>query len=165
MFGLTPLGIVHTAFSLVAIVCGFWSLARFHEISPRQRLGQIYLVATLVAAGTALGIFRHGGFGPAHGLALLTLAALVVGTWAALTTAFGRAARYVQATCYSATILFHMIPGVTETLTRFPAGAPVLPSAEAPAFQPIYGALLLLFLFGLALQIRWLQAQPQPQRG
>jgi hypothetical protein len=65
----------------------------------------------------------------------------------------------VQAACYSATLLFHMIPGFTETLTRLPAGDPVFPNAEAPGLRPIAGALLLVFIVGLFFQLRWLKAE------
>lgn len=156
MFGLTTLGLVHTLISLIAIVAGVWALARHREISPREPLGRAYLVCTLLAAATALGIFRHGSFGPPHGLAILTLLALAVGTVAALTGFFGRWSRYVQAIAYTATFLFHMIPGFTESLTRLPPGQPLLAGPEAPEFKPIYGTLLLVFIVGLTLQLRWL---------
>ena len=157
MFGLTPLGIAHTAISLVAIVSGIWALARHGQISPREPLGRTYLVCTLLAAATALGIFRHGSFGPPHGLAILTLLALAVGSVAAFTGVFGGWSRYVQAMAYSATFLFHMIPGFTESLTRLPPSQPLLPGPDAPAFGPIYGVLLLVFVVGLVLQLRWLR--------
>jgi uncharacterized membrane protein len=157
MLGLTPLGIAHTAASLVAIVSGFWALARFREISPREPVGRTYLVATLLTALTALGIFRHGSFGAPHALALLTLLTLAAGTAAALRGAFGRRSRQVQAICYSATLLFHMIPGFTESLTRLPPGQPLLPDSKAPEFGPIYAVLVGLFLVGVALQLRWLK--------
>jgi uncharacterized membrane protein len=79
MFGLTTLGAIHTAISLVALVCGFLTLARDKEISSRTSLGRSYLVTTLLTALTGLGIFQHGGFGPPHVLSLLTLVALAVG--------------------------------------------------------------------------------------
>ncbi len=91
MLGLTTLGVFHTAIALVAVVCGVIALARDKEISPTNRLGQVYLISTLVTAVTALGIFQHGGFGPPHALALLTLVALAVGTVAASSQVFGRA--------------------------------------------------------------------------
>jgi uncharacterized membrane protein len=165
MSGLTTLGIVHTAISLVAVASGFWTLARDKEISARSTLGRTYLVTTLLTAATGLGIFQHGGFGPPHALSILTLVALAVGTVAAFTGVFGRWSRYVQAISYSATMLFHMIPGFTESLTRLPPGQPLLPDAEAPELKPIAGVLLLLFLVGLAVQLRWLRsktAKPRP---
>lgn len=157
--GLTPLGVVHTAISLVAIAAGVSALLRHKVLSPRNRAGRLYLVATFLTAATGLGIFQHGGFGPPHVLSLLTLLALGVGAAASLSTVFGKGSRQVEAVCYSTTILFHMIPGFTESLTRLPLGNPVLPSAEAPQFGPIYGTLFVLFAIGLGLQLRWLRSQ------
>jgi uncharacterized membrane protein len=160
MFGLTTLGVIHTFIGLIALACGFRALARDRQILLNNRLGQAYLLTTLLTALTSLGIFQHGGFGPPHGLALLTLAALAVGTLAASSALFGAGSRYVQAVAYSATILFHLIPGFTETLTRFPPGAPLASSPEAPVFKLIYGILFVLFLIGLVFQLRWLRTQP-----
>lgn len=157
MLGLTTLGTIHTAISLVAIASGFWALARYKELSPADRLGRTYLVTTFLTAATGLGIYEHGGFGPPHVLSLLTLLALAVGTVAARAGTFGRWSRYVQAVSFSATLLFHMIPGFTETLTRLPLGSPLLPNAEAPEFGPIYGTLFVLFGVGLLFQLRWLR--------
>ena len=158
MLGLTTLGVFHTAISLVALVSGFWALARDKEISPRNRLGQTYLVTTLVSAATGLGIFQHGGFGPPHVLSVLTIAALAVGTVAAGSRLFGGASQYVQAVSYSSTLFFHMIPGVTETSTRLPPSAPLVASPEAPVLQGVYLVLLVAFLIGLTFQLRWLRA-------
>jgi len=158
MLGLTSLGLVHTAIALVALVTGFWALARDKEITPKTQLGRVYLATTLLAALTSLGIFQHGGFGKPHVLALLTLAALAVGFVAATMSMFGSKSRYVQAICFTATLLFHLIPGFTETLTRLPATQANFPNADAPALQPIFGLLFLLFLVVLVLQIRRLRA-------
>lgn len=160
MFGLTPLGMVHTVVSLIALAYGVIALLRYKQISPGNREGQVYLWGTMLTAATGLGIYQHGGFGPPHVLSLLTLAALAVGTVAVRTTVFGALSRYVQATCYSVTFLFHMIPAVTETTTRLPLGKPLLASAEAPELKQAAGVLLLLFVIGLTLQVRWLRKQP-----
>jgi uncharacterized membrane protein len=159
MAALTTLGIVHTAASLVALVSGFTALARCKEILPTTRLGQVYLGATLITAASALGIFQHAGFGPGHALAIATLLALAIGTVAATTNVFGGAARYVQAASFSSTILFHLIPGFTEALTRLPFGAPLLPSAQAPVFKAIYAALAVVFALAFTAQVRWLLRQ------
>jgi uncharacterized membrane protein len=162
MLGLTTLGIIHTAISLVAVVCGFWAVARDKVISARNPLGGTYLVTTLLTAVSGLFIFQHGGFGPPHALSILTLLALAVGTAAALTATFGRWSRYVQAIAYTSTLLFHMIPGFTETLTRLPLGQPLLANADAPELKPIAAGLLLLFIVGLTLQVRWLRSHDTP---
>ncbi len=159
MLGLTTLGMVHTAISLVAVVSGFWVLARDKEISARSSLGRTYLLTTLLTAATGLGIFQHGGFGPPHALSILTLLALAAGAAAEFSGVLGRWSRQAQAACYSATMLFHMIPGFTESLTRLPPGQPLLPNAEAPELKSIAGALLLLFVVGLGTQLRWLRSR------
>lgn len=159
MFGLTPLGVIHTLVSLVAIVSGAMALATFGEIRPSSGSGKTYVWATLFTAATGLGIFQHGGFGPPHALSILTLAALAVAWLATSSAMFGKWSRVVQVVSLTTTVLFHLIPGFTESLTRLPLGSPVLPSADAPAFKSIYGALLVLYAIGLTLQLRWLKGR------
>jgi len=156
---LTTVGIFHTAMGLIALVAGFGALVRDREISPRNVPGQLYTGASLLSAATALGIYRHGGFGPAHVLAVLTILALAAGTACALAAPFGSMTRYVQAVCFSATILFAVVPGVTEVLMRFPENAPLVPFSEPSGLKPVYASLLLIFFVGLACQLRWLRRE------
>jgi hypothetical protein len=145
---------------IIALFSGGFTLARFREISLQTRSGQIYLAATLITAGTALAIFQRGEFGPGHTLAVMTLVSLAVGTVAATMKPFGKLSRYVQAVSYSATLLFHCIPAVTDGLMRLPAGDPILTSIEDPILKMCYLGLLLLFLVGVSLQLRWIYRQP-----
>lgn len=153
MFGLTPLGVVHTAISLVAVAAGLVALCRDGRIAPRSGLGRIYVWATVLTCLTGFGIFQHGGFGKPHVLGIITLLVLFVATLAGRTAVFGRASAYVETVSYSATFLFHMIPGITETSTRLPLGAPLLPSADAPQLQVATAGLFVLFAIGAAWQI------------
>lgn len=154
-----PLGWFHTAMGIIALISGGFTLARFREISLQTRSGQIYLAATLITAGTALAIFQHGEFGPGHALAVMTLLALFVGTVAATTKFFGKFSRYMQAISYSATLLFHCIPAITDGLMRLPVGDPVLTSIEDPILKMCYLVLLVIFLVGVGLQLRWIHRQ------
>ena len=156
---ITALGWFHTVLGIVALSSGVLALVRYKEITLQTRAGQIYLAATLITAGTALGIFQHGSFGPGHALAVMTLLALAVGTIAATTKLFGNISRYVRAISYSATLLFHSIPAVTDGLLRLPAGNPVLTSIDDPMLRMCYLGLLLLFLVGISLQLRWISHQ------
>jgi len=151
--GLTSLGTGHTAFSLVAVLVGLYLLIRYKEISPRTLAGKVYIVTTLVTALTGFGIFQHGGFGKPHALGIITLIVLAVALVAGYTRLYGRASRYVETVCYSATFLFHLIPGVTETTTRLPLGKPLFASPEAQELQAITAGLLVLFLVGATLQV------------
>ena len=154
-----PLGWFHTAIGIVALSSGGFALAKYKEITLQTRSGQIYLAATLITAGTALAIFQHGVFGPAHGLAVMTLVALAIGTVAATTQLFGNFSRYLRAVSYSVTLLFHSIPAVTDGLMRLPPGNPVLTSIEDPVLRMCYLGLLVLFLIGVSLQLRWIYRQ------
>jgi uncharacterized membrane protein len=154
-----PLGWFHTVMGVIALLSGGFTLARFKEIAPQTRSGQIYLAATLITAGTALGIFQRGEFGPGHALAVMTLAALAVGTVAATMKTFGKLSRYVQAVSYSATLLFHCVPAVTDGLMRLPVGDPVIRSIDDPILKMCYLGLLAVFLVGVSLQLRWIYRQ------
>jgi uncharacterized membrane protein len=154
-----PLGWLHTIIGISALLSGGFTLARFKEISLQTRSGQIYLVTTLITAATALGIFQRGEFGPGHALAVMTLVVLLLGTAAATLQPFGKWSRNVQAVSYSATLLFHCIPAVTDGLLRLPVGNPVLTSIEDPVLKLCYLVLLVLFLVGVSLQLRWIHRQ------
>ena len=156
---MSPLGWFHTLIGVTALISGGFTLAKYKEILLQKRSGQVYLVTTLITAGTALAIFQRGEFGPGHALAAITLLALVVGTVAATTKIFGKMSRYLQALSYSATLFFHFIPAVTDGLLRLPVGDPVLTSIKDPILKMCYLALLILFLLGVSLQLRWIHRQ------
>lgn len=155
-----PLGWFHTIMGIIALISGAITLYRDKEITFGTRLGQVYLVTTLITAVTALMIYQHGFFGPAHVLAVVTLIALAVGTLAATLKPFGKWSRHVQAFSFSATLLCHCIPAVTDALLRLPVGNPILDSFEHPVMRIAHLAVLVAFIVGVAFQLRWIQRQP-----
>ena len=90
---ITLFGWFHTVVGILALLTGLYALARFKVIQFRQSAGRSYLILTVLAAASALGIFKHGGFGVAHGLAVLTLLAVLVGGIAETTQLFGKLSR------------------------------------------------------------------------
>ena len=66
---------------------------------------------------------------------------------------FGAASQYFQAIAYSATILFHMIPAITDFLRRLPVGDPFIDSFDSPVLQGFHLAFLALYLIGVTIQI------------
>jgi uncharacterized membrane protein len=162
MFGLTTLGLIHTAISVVALAAGAAALVRDKAISPRNGLGQVYLWTTIVTCLSGFGIFEHGGFGNPHALGVLTLLVLGAAAVAERTGLFGRAAAYVATLSYSLSFFLHFIPGLTETFTRLPAGSPLFSSPEDPALQKVIGGVFLLFLLGATLQVRRLRGRHKP---
>ena len=153
MFGLTPLGTLHTAISLVALGAGFIALASQQEISTRSRAGRAFAIATALVCLTGFGIFERGGFGKPHILGIVTLLVLAVAFAAERLDVFGRASRYVGTVGYSLALLLHFIPGTVETLVRLPVDAPFLSNPDDPKAQPVIGVFFVLFLIGAVLQV------------
>lgn len=160
MFGLSTLGVVHTAFALVALVCGYAMLIRFGRISAELRFGNTYIVCTAITCLTSLGIFMHGGFNVAHGLGLLTLVVLGVAVAAGRSRGHSRLATCIEVVGLSLTLFLHMIPGLTETFTRIPSGAPLFSGPDDPKLQRVVGVVLLLFVIIIALQLRHIWRKP-----
>lgn len=157
---ITAFGWFHTALGIIALLSGYYTLARFKVISTKPMTGKVYLLSTLITAASALGIFKHGGFGVAHFLAVLTLLALFAGFIAEKTNILGKFSGYFQALCYSATLLFHMIPAITDGLMRLPVGDPVVTNIEDPLLRGFYLAFLVAYIVGYILQVLWLKKQP-----
>lgn len=153
---ITLLGWVHTIVAIVGIVAGFYTLAIFKVITPEHRPGRIYLLCTLVAAVTALMIYHQGGFGPAHVLAVLTLLALLGGIVVTRIAVLSRIAAYLQALFFSGTLLFHMIPAITDGLRRLPVGDPIVNRFDDPLLRGFYLLFLGLFVIGYGAQVLWL---------
>ena len=156
MLGLTNLGTIHTAVALLALVAGFTSLARTGLIAWDSRLGQFYVAGTVLACLTSFGIFRRGGFNEAHGLSVLTLVVLSV-AWLAARKRLGWRSLYIETVALSLTVLFHFIPGVTETSLRLPRGAPLAANTEEPWLKMAVAAMFVIFLLGAWLQVRHLR--------
>jgi uncharacterized membrane protein len=151
MLNITSFGMFHTAIALVAVMSGLIALFKQGAIGTRTRPGRLYVWLTAATAITGLFIFRHGGFGPPHALAILTLLVLAIAYTAERTHSMG-AARYVAVLGYSLTLFFHLIPGLTETGTRIPVGHPAFTGPEDPNLKAIVGIGFLVYLAGAAIQ-------------
>ena len=153
MPAMTLLGWFHTIMGIAAILLAVAALYRHGLIRAADRVGAGYLVITVIVAGSALGIYNQGGFGVAHYLAVLTLVAAFGGFVLERFNLFGRFSPYFQAIAYSATILFHMIPAITDFLRRLPVGDPFIDSFDSPVLQGFHLAFLGLYVLGVGVQI------------
>ncbi|MBO9716136.1 MAG: hypothetical protein J7507_04845 [Pseudoxanthomonas sp.] len=162
---LSQFGTVHTLVALLAVACGIVALARHGRIGTASRSGRGYVLLTALTAVTGLFIFRHGGFGPPHVLAILTLVVLAVAFAAECLGHPDRGlARYVAVLGYSLTLFFHLIPGLTETGTRLPLGAPLFSGPEDATLKMLVGIGFLVYLAGAGWQaLRLWRAPRRPQ--
>ena len=153
MPAMTMLGWFHTVMGVVALLLAVAAVRNHGFIRSSDREGLAYLLVTIIVAGSALGIYNQGGFGIAHYLAVLTLAAAMGGFVLERFNLFGRFSVYFQAIAYSATILFHMIPAITDFLRRLPVGDPFIDSFQSPVLQGFHLAFLALYVIGVTVQI------------
>ena len=135
---MTMLGWFHTVLGVVAVLSGFYTLYKYRVISVLEGPGKLYVYVALLVAGSALGIYNQGGFGIAHILAVLTLLALAGGLIMEKIKLFGSLSKYFQALSYTSTLLFHMIPAITDFLRRLPVGDPFIDSFEDPLLVNFY---------------------------
>lgn len=153
MPAMTLLGWFHTIMGVAALLLAVGAITRHGVIKASTQIGGAYLIVTLIVAGSALGIYNQGGFGIAHILALLTLGAAVGGFLLERFNILGAVSKYFQAIAYSATILFHMIPAITDFLRRLPVGDPFIESFDSPVLQGFHLAFLALYVLGVSIQI------------
>lgn len=156
---MTILGWFHTIFGVFALVTAFYTLRHYKVISMDNLAGKLYVYITIFVAGSALAIYNQGGFGVAHWLAVLTLVAVFGGMVMEKFQLFGGFSKYFQAMGYTSTLLFHMIPAITDFLRRLPVGDPFVDSFEDPLILNFHLAFLLIYLIGLVIQLRWLKSQ------
>ena len=160
MLNISPFGMFHTAIALVAVFFGIRSLVRYGEIGTRTRSGALYVWLTAATAFTGLFIFRHGGFGAPHMLAIATLVVLAAAAMAERAGGSGLA-RYITVLGNSLTLFFHLIPGLTETGTRVPIGDPAFTGPEDPVLKAIVGVGFLVYLAGAAVQAMRIRRGPR----
>ena len=153
---MTLLGWFHTILGILAVLSGFYTIYKYKVISSEVGSGKLYVLVTLLVAGSALGIYNHGGFGVAHVLAVLTLIALAGGYIMERYKWIGSFSKYFQALGYTSTLLFHMIPAITDFLRRLPVGDPFVDSLDAPLVQSFHLAFLAAFVVGVLAQWMWL---------
>ncbi len=156
---MTALGWFHTVMGMLAIGTAVFTLRRHHFISSANVSGRVYLLITLIVAGSALMIYNQGGFGVGHLLAVMTLGALGAGVLLERHPLAGAYSIYLQTAAYSATLLFHMVPAITDFLRRLPVGDPFAASLDAPLVRGFHLAFLAMFALGLLWQWRALSSR------
>ena len=150
MFGISPLGWLHTLGSLPAIPLALYMLLRYGRITPRNGAGLAYLVSMLVGAGT---VFLVAHQPASYGIAAATLLLLLAGYTVARIPFAARASSYIETICLSLSVFLLMVPTVSETLRRVPDGHPLVTDPKSPLLLGSLASLLVMLLAGLTRQI------------
>jgi len=156
LFGISPLGWIHTLGSLPAIPAALYMLGRHGRIVPRSRIGVIYFAAMLVGAVTVFLIAKQ----PASVvIGAATLVLLAAGYGVGYATRLGRASRYIETILLSLTVFLLLVPAVSETLRRVPDGHPIVTDLKSPLLLGAQAALFGLLIVGVTAQLIWLRKQ------
>ena len=138
------------------LLSGFYSLVKYKIIDSENTSAKIFLVCTLVAAVTALTLYKQGGFGVNHIVAVLTLLALIVGR-VNEGLFFGWLAPYFSNFMLYLTLFGCSIPAITDGLRRLPVGDPVITTLTDPLLLGFYAAFFLIYIVVLVMQMLWIK--------
>ncbi|MBB5703677.1 hypothetical protein FHS76_003586 [Ochrobactrum daejeonense] len=156
MFGISPLGWLHTLGSLPAIPLAIYMLARHGRIVPRSAAGAIYFTSMLIGGLTVFLVAKQP---EGNIIAVATLALLLAGYGIAYVPGLGRASAYCETIFLTLTVFLLMVPSVNETLTRVPDGNPIVSEPGSPILLGALGSLVVMLVAGLAVQIIHLRRQ------
>lgn len=150
MFGISPIGWVHTLGSLPAIPVAAYMFARHGRIVPRSVPGAVYFASMLIGAST---VFLVAHQPVSVGIGAVTILLLLAGYGIGWAPAAGRTARYVETVCLSVSAFLLMVPTVSEILRRVPDGHPLVTDLKSPLLLGAQGALAVILVVGLTAQI------------
>lgn len=155
---ISPLGWLHTLGSLPAIPLAAYMLFKHGRIAPATKAGRAYFWFMLLGVLTVYPIAHQ----PVSSIiATATLVVLLVGYGISRWPVATRSWRYVETIALSISVFLLMVPTVTETLRRLPAGDPLVTDMKDPLLLGAQGALLLALLVGIPLQVRSLSKRKQ----
>ena len=154
MFGISPLGWIHTLGSLPAIPLMIYMLARHGRIVPRSTAGRVYFVSMLIGA---LSVFLIARQPISEIIGAATLVLLLAGYGVDRLRFLGRARPYLETVFLSLTAFLLMVPAVSETLRRVPDGHPIAVNEQAPILLAAQGILAGLLVIGVTAQLIWLR--------
>lgn len=147
---LSALGWFHTLGSLPALPIGLMLLLRHGRIDPAGSWGRLYLLFMFTGAISGVLVIRDA---PGVLISILSLGSLLVGSTVRFASLLGRHRPWIETAAMSTSFFTLLLPSLTETLTRLPAGNPVADSPQAPLVVALQLGLLIALVVGVTLQL------------
>ena len=147
---LSALGWFHTLGSLPALPIGLLLLLRHGRIDPAGGWGKLYLLFMFTGAISGVLVIRDA---PGVLISILSLGSLLVGSTVRFASLLGRHRPWIETVAMSTSFFTLLLPSLTETLTRLPAGNPVADSPQAPLVVALQLGLLIALVVGVTLQL------------
>lgn len=154
MFGISPLGWIHTLGSLPAIPLAVYMFARHGRIVPRSKPGTAYFIFMLIGAAS---VFLVAHQSVSYGIGAATLILLFAGYGISALRRPERAAVYAETVLLTLTTFLLMVPTVSETLLRVPDGHPLVTDMKSPLLLGAQLCLVILLAVGLTAQVLYLR--------
>lgn len=152
-------GIIHTIISLVPVIAGIYSFARYSKIDNETRSGNVYLVGLVLAVITSFGVSSTGGLNAGHAFGIVVLLAAFGGALVHRLTFFGKLRPYLSVFGLSFSFFLSLVPAINETLTRLPPSQPLAAGPTASVVKVTLLVLFCLFVVGFAAQCRHVYVQ------
>ncbi|MFE5321908.1 hypothetical protein ACFQ88_24770 [Paenibacillus sp. NPDC056579] len=156
MFGISPLGWLHTLGSLPAIPLAIYMFARYGRIVPRSKPGIVYFISMLIGSITVFIVAKSSA---SYGIGAVTTLLLLAGYGIERISSFNRAGKYLETIFLTLTAFLLMLPTVTETLTRVPNGHPIVTDLKSPILLGSQAILFVILIVGMTAQIVHLRRQ------
>jgi len=149
--GISPLGWLHTLGSLPAIPLAAYMIIKYGRIVPETSAGRAYFWFMLLGVLTVYPIAHQ----PISSIiATITLVVLLLGYGISRWPTANRFGKYIETISLSISVFLLMVPTVSESLRRLPVGNPLVTDMKDPLLLGAQGALLLILIIGIPLQIR-----------
>ncbi|MGB3503656.1 MAG: hypothetical protein WBA44_18685 [Mesorhizobium sp.] len=161
MFGITPLGWLHTLGSLPAIPLAAYMVFRYGRIAPRSTVGLLYLAFMVIGAAT---VFLVAKAPESVFVGAVTLLVLLAGYTVGRIGFLGRARAYLETFFLSLSVFLLMVPTTSEILRRVPDGNPIAADPGSPIIKAALGLLALMLVLGLAAQFIYMARNKQAFR-
>jgi len=154
MFGISPLGWVHTLGSLPAIPVAAYLFVKNGRITPRTKAGAVYFLSMLIGGVT---VFFVAKTPVSDIIGAITLLLLFLGYGVEYLPTRGRVAAYVETLSLTLTTFLLAVPSVTETLRRVPDGHPWVTDPKSPVLFETQASLAIALIIGVAAQLFYLR--------
>ncbi len=152
---ISTLGAGHTLISLVPLISGLYSFARYRQIDSSKPAGKLYVAGLVLSVLTSFGLSSSGGFNIGHALGILALLAVSGAHYASRAPIMTRLRPYLSLFGFTFSFFLLMVPGISETLMRLPVANPVADGPQSPVLRMVLAMWFIVFVLGFVTQ-SWL---------